>query len=300
MSNDESGPPEAVGGAAELKRPVIMPDVYNGDDEWRDWLLQFESCADLNGWDDPTKCKFIFVRLKGTAGRALSDLDDATKANWTTLKGELTKRFDTTTRPDLYKSEFMGRKKKGSETYLELGNAIRTLARKAYPSLSNIVRDELAKDQFLRALDKPELALRVRHANPKTLDEAIRMALEWEAVEKDVTGKYGPSDKTTMATVQEDQGACASVGKQDKTEQLLDMMTEMLKIMKEDREQHKQRRGREERGQPSYAGDNKCWNCNGRGHISKNCPQPNSRKCYNCGKSGHISRSCPEPRKSGN
>ena len=216
------------------------------------------------------------------------------------LKDELTKRFDTTTRPDLYKSELMGRKRKESESYLELGNAIRTLAHKAYPSLSNTVRDELAKDQFLRALDKSELALRVRHANPKTLDEAIRMTLEWEAVERDVAGKFQTTDKTTVAAVNEDQGACASVGKQDKTEQLIDMMTEMLKIMKEDRQHNKQSQERERRGQMRYSGDNKCWNCNERGHISRNCPKQKSRKCYNCGKPGHLSRSCPEPRDEGN
>ena len=88
MSNDAPEhveAPVAAGGPAELKRPVVMPDVYNGDDEWRDWLLQFECCGDLNGWDDATKCKFIFVRLKGTAGKALSDLDE-TKADWKKTK----------------------------------------------------------------------------------------------------------------------------------------------------------------------------------------------------------------------
>ena len=174
----------AVQPDAKTKRPILMPDIYTGEEEWTDWLFQFESCATLNDWNNELKCKFIIVRLKGTAGKALSDLDDETKKDWEKLKTELTTRFDTTTRPDLYKSELMGRKKKPSETYLEMGNSIRTLARKAYPTLSNNVRDELAKDQFLRGLDKTELALKVRHANPKTLDEAIRMALESEAVEK--------------------------------------------------------------------------------------------------------------------
>ena len=80
----------------------------------------------------------------------------------------------------------MGRRKRDFETYLELGNAIRSQARTAYPSLTSNVRDELAKDQFLK---KSELTLRVRRANPKSLDEAIRMTLEWEAVEQDVRGK---------------------------------------------------------------------------------------------------------------
>ena len=60
MSGDESNVPETAP-VAGLKRPVVMPVTYNGEDEWRDWLFQFESCAELN---DPTKCKFVFVRLK--------------------------------------------------------------------------------------------------------------------------------------------------------------------------------------------------------------------------------------------
>lgn len=167
----------AVGGAqqgSKTKPPIVMPDVYTGEEEWSDWLFQFESCAALNDWDDDLKCKFIIVRLKGTAGKALSDLVAETKKDWKKLLAELGTRFDTTTRPDLYKSELMGRKKKDTESYLELGNSIRTLARKAYPSLSNAVIDELAKDQYLRGLDKTELALKVRHANHKTLTGGSR------------------------------------------------------------------------------------------------------------------------------
>ncbi|CAC5374935.1 unnamed protein product [Mytilus coruscus] len=183
---------------AKTKRPVVMPDVFTGEEEWTDWLFQFESCSSLNDWDDGLKCKFIIVGLKGTA-------------------------------------EIMGRRKKPSETYLEMGNSIRTLARKAYPSLSNNVRDELVKDKFLRGLDKTELALKIRHANPKTLDEAIRMTLEWEAVEKDVKDTNTASENKILATMTEETGACASINL-SKTDELIGLMTEMMKLMRKDKE----------------------------------------------------------------
>jgi hypothetical protein len=167
----------------------------------------------------------------------LGDLDQDTRTDWKKLKDELTSRFDATTRPDHCKSEFMGRRKKDSEIYLELGNTIRSLDRKAHPSLTSKVRDELAKDQFLRALEKTELALRVRHANPKSLDEATRMTLEWEAVERDVKGKNENSEKLVAAATSDDDGACASViQKSDKSNQVIDLMTEMFKEMREDRQ----------------------------------------------------------------
>lgn len=81
MSRDESNGPEAAP-VAGLRRPVVMPDIYYGKDECRDWSFHFESCAELNGWDDTTKCKFVFVHLKVTAGKALGDLDQDTKTDW--------------------------------------------------------------------------------------------------------------------------------------------------------------------------------------------------------------------------
>lgn len=309
-SDGPEAPPDV-----KTKRPIVMPDIYTGEGEWAEWLFQFESCAALNDWTDDLKCKFIIVRLKGTAGQALSDLADDTKKDWAKLKSELAARFDITTRPDLYKSELMGRKKRPNETYLELGNSIRTLARKAYPTLPNNVRDELAKDQFLRGLDRTELALKVRHANPKTLDEAIRMALEWEAVERDVKGTNTVADQKVTAMMSEvEPTTCASVS-QSKTDELIGLMTDMMKMMKEDREKARQPSGYQRRGRGNFSRgqrgrgqrDLQCWNCNEYGHTSRDCQ--NSRPggsrvkagaCWTCGKSGHLSRDCPDSQHQGN
>ena len=39
-----------------------------------------------------------------------------------------------------------------------------------------------------------------------------------------------------------------------------------------------------------------CYNCNGTGHYSRNCPvaksQPDPRVCYNCNRKGHLARQC--------
>lgn len=38
----------------------------------------------------------------------------------------------------------------------------------------------------------------------------------------------------------------------------------------------------------------KCWNCNGGGHLSVNCPEPQKRYCYRCGHPDVTLRSCPK------
>ena len=37
----------------------------------------------------------------------------------------------------------------------------------------------------------------------------------------------------------------------------------------------------------------RCFNCAEKGHMSKQCPRPQSLMCYNCQESGHISLKCP-------
>ena len=37
----------------------------------------------------------------------------------------------------------------------------------------------------------------------------------------------------------------------------------------------------------------RCFNCAEKGHVSKQCPKPQTRMCYNCQESGHLSMACP-------
>jgi hypothetical protein len=57
---------------------------------------------------------------------------------------------------------------------LDLGNRVCTLARKAYPDINAKLRDELARDQFVRSLENVEMVLKLRHCMPETLDDEIR------------------------------------------------------------------------------------------------------------------------------
>ena len=113
---------------------------------------------------------------------------------------------------------------------------------------------------------------------------------------------------------EEEPAACASVS-QSKTDELIGLMTEMMKMMKEDRERARQpsrfqRRGRGgfNRGQRGGGQrDLQCWTCNEYGHTSRECQ--NSRQvgargksggCWTCGKPGHLSRDCPDSPNQGN
>ena len=175
-------------GEHEIKKPIVMPDVFKGDieEDWEDWIKSFKTCAEINSWDDNLMCKCLGVRVKGTAYKVYQDLETAVKLDWKELCKTLEKWFKTVKQPQFYKTQFLGLKQEQNETILDLSNKIRTLARKAYPEIDAQLHDELARDQFVRALTKVDMTLKLHHNMPDTLDDAIRMAIDWQTVEIDV------------------------------------------------------------------------------------------------------------------
>ena len=171
-----------------IKKPIVMPDVFKDDieEDWEDWIESAKACAEINSWDNNLKCKLLGVRVKGTAYKVNQDLETAVKLDCKVLCKTLEKRFKTVKQPQFYKTKFLGLKQEQNEIILDLGNKIRTLARKTYPEIDAQLRDELAHDQFVRVLTNVDMTLKLRHNIPDTLDDAIRMAIDWQTVEIDV------------------------------------------------------------------------------------------------------------------
>ena len=61
--------------------------------------------------------------------------------------------------------------------------AVRTLASHAFPKMAVDQRDLLARDQFIDGLTEDSFRLWVRRSKPTSLDDAIRVALEFEAID---------------------------------------------------------------------------------------------------------------------
>lgn len=71
------------------------------------------------------------------------------------------------------------------ESLLDYGNTIRSLASRAYPSMSLAQRNLLGRDQFIHGLHNAELRLRIRYGNPASLDDVIRVAVEDQSACRD-------------------------------------------------------------------------------------------------------------------
>ena len=156
----------------------------------------------------------------------------------------------------------------------------------AYPNIEAKFRDELARDQFLDALDSREFRLKVRQSRPKSLDEAVDIAAEIETMElaeerrrfKAVHATEFPSYKLEQrSTTCSNNLECLVKESFKIIEQNTAVMREMISALKV----------KEERG--GYHGyDN---NRKSRGNTGN--------ACFHRGKVGHFIASCPEKKENG-
>ena len=163
-------------------KPAVVPEAFSGEEtsSWREWIYHFESVADVNGWNDMAKLKWMKVRLTGRAQSVFQRLLAATTRDYDRTKKALKERFEPSSRKGRYQAELQARRKQKSEGWTDFADDLRLLADKAFPDLQEEAKDTLVLTYYLQQLDNPQLALTVRQHHPTTLDAAISAMLEIE------------------------------------------------------------------------------------------------------------------------
>ena len=194
-------------------------------------------------------------------------MDEATQTSYVQLKTALIDQLDPAAQENRFRTEFRARRQPHGhgETIAVFGRDIRCLARMAYHSLPLGTRDQLASDQFIDGLANKELRRSVLLSHPKSLDEAIRVAVEFEIASGDTTeppkqvnsvtgtAKHLPDPVDRLATVLEANTKA---------------MREMLGAIRDLKTpQPSGDGGRGARGKGSII----CWNCGLPGHVKAMC-----------------------------
>ena len=81
-----------------VAKPAVLPEAFTGEESWNDWQLHFCNIADVNGWDDAAKLKWLKVRL---TQRAFQKLPDAKKTSYVEAIKALEDRFEPASKKEL-------------------------------------------------------------------------------------------------------------------------------------------------------------------------------------------------------
>jgi len=134
--------------------------------------------------------KFAFLKraLTDNAAQVLWDTDRSTTNSLKKLVAVLQSRYSGERQAEKYRAELQIRRRKKQENLSELHQDIRRLTVLAYPKLSAEAREQIGCDHFTitNALGDPNFALKLKERAPKSLDEALCIALRLEAWAKSV------------------------------------------------------------------------------------------------------------------
>lgn len=160
----------------------IKPQIYDGTDDFEEYLAQFQIMAELNGWNYNVKSLALASSLSGRARTLLAELDENKCRDFNALVSALRNRYGSENRSELFKAELQGKIRGRNETIPELVESIKKLTRKAYRNVTSDVADTLAIDYFIDAIPESEIRLRLKELGPKTMTEAENIAVKLETL----------------------------------------------------------------------------------------------------------------------
>jgi len=164
----------------------IKPQKFDGTGSWESWWAHFQNCATYNRWAERDKLAFLKGALTGSAAQVLWDTDRSTTNSLKKLLAVLKSRYSGERQAEKHRAELQIRKRKTGESLSELHQDIRRLTVLDYPKLTADAHEQIGSDHFTNALGDPDFALKVKERTPKSLDEALCIALRLEAWAKSV------------------------------------------------------------------------------------------------------------------
>ena len=241
--------------------PFVQPDRFDGSVGWQDYITHFELCAEINEWSDVQKATHLAVSLQGPALELLSDMPCEMRHSYVQLTQHLSARFESQGRTDLFRTQLKSRVRRTGESLPELPQAITRLVLRAYPQATVELREIMAMDYFIDALQDGDIRLRLKQGKPTSITEAVNMTIELEAFQLAEKNRMMSRVRgyVRMSTVDDDYQAL-----KDK----IAYIEKQLKKISTDKKGCKvatklQRQSTSHRRRKSV----RCWRCNEIGHI---------------------------------
>ena len=261
----------------ESGRPVIVPEYFTGEGSFEDWIDQFESIAEINHWNDGQKLMWLKVRLTGRALMAYKKFSVTARGSFKNAIKALQERFEPESRKDLYRAEFQTRCKEKTEGWPEFGEDLRVLVDRAYLSLEDEARQQLALQRYLSQLDNEQVAFSVKQGKPRTIEAAVSATLECESY------LVRPPQRSAVAAVQ----------MEPKDSALMEMMTQLMARMDRLEENSKSVYSKKDTQTTSdTSGMSRFSDQEIKPRGTNQEVKPRRVVCHRCGQEGHFARGC--------
>ena len=98
-------------------KEMFIPDKYQGHTSLSDYLIHFEMCTEINGWNDREKAKYLAVSLRGPAQRLLSTIEKTKIRDYDAIVSALEERFGTEGQSAIYMAQLQSKVKGEKENF---------------------------------------------------------------------------------------------------------------------------------------------------------------------------------------
>lgn len=165
-----------------MRSANIKPLPFKGSatEDWVIWLRNYEQVSALNQWSDEYKLARMPTVLEGAANANYWECTPIELSNWNSMVTALTKKFAPESNRATFQAALETRRRQKDESLDMYMNAIKTLARKAFPEWDEKYRDLMVQKYFTDGLDT-SFRIWVLQANPRSADDALQVALRTEA-----------------------------------------------------------------------------------------------------------------------
>ena len=143
-------------------------------------MTQFAIVAQRNHWDDGEKADYLMCSLTGEASNILKDLPE--NPSYADVVACLRQHYGSVDQVEAYRAQLKNRRRRPGESLQDLMKDIRRIFLSAYPGPTNYLSEIALKDAFITALVDRDLMIKTMEREPKTLDEAYKVAERMELI----------------------------------------------------------------------------------------------------------------------
>ena len=251
-------------------RPLVLPEIFNGESSWDQWIFHFKNVAVVNGWDERASLHWMKVRLTGRAQTALQRFSEDIASDYKEAKKALQERFEPSSQKERYQAQFQTRRKRKEEGWADFAEDLRMLVDKAYPDFQDNAKEQLALNHFIAQIDNTQVAFSVKQKRPRNMDEVVSATLEMELYLTTKTVGLVESRPSEEDMGQQIVGAITSTN--DMVSQLLSRVQKLEEKVATPISWSPQQFnsfGPVQRTERRRFNEIVCWNCRKRGHIAR-------------------------------